>query len=154
MTKTITRQQIAGSQGEAFVREPAHDMGFLFNPYGQPEAGIDGLLELRNSVTGEVKGQLVGAQLKTRDEGAYTAETDTAFEYLLDPRDVEYWRQSNLPVIIVLVQKRRCRPLARVRGGFISTKRKTVSTRARAMPSPIYVFRREMGRLVSPTPRR
>jgi hypothetical protein len=109
MTKTITRQQIAGSQGEAFVREPAHDMGFLFNPYGQPEAGIDGLLELRNSVTGEVKGQLVGAQLKTRDEGAYTAETDTAFEYLLDPRDVEYWRQSNLPVIIVLVQKRRCR---------------------------------------------
>jgi hypothetical protein len=35
MTKTITRQQIAGSQGEAFVRERAHDMGFLFNPYGQ-----------------------------------------------------------------------------------------------------------------------
>jgi hypothetical protein len=103
MTKTITRQQIAGSQGEAFVRERAHDMGFLFNPYGQPEAGIDGLLELRDSVTGEVKGQLVAAQVKTRDDGAYTAETDTAFEYLLDPRDVEYWRQSNLPVIIVLV---------------------------------------------------
>jgi Domain of unknown function (DUF4365) len=41
--------------------------------------------------------------VKTRDEGAYTAETDTAFEYLLDARDVEYWRQSNLPVIIVLV---------------------------------------------------
>jgi len=94
MTKTITRQQIAGSQGEAFVRERAHDMGFLFNPYGQPEAGIDGLLELRDPATGEVKGQLVAAQVKTRDDDAYTAETDTAFEYLLDARDVEYWREG------------------------------------------------------------
>lgn len=103
MTKKITRQQLAGSQGEAFVRERAHNMGFLFNPYGQPEAGIDGLLELRDPATGEVKGQLVAAQVKTRDDGNYTAETDSAFEYLLDSRDVEYWRQSNLPVIIVLV---------------------------------------------------
>ncbi|RWJ32028.1 DUF4365 domain-containing protein [Mesorhizobium sp.] len=103
MTKKITRQQLAGSQGEAFVRERAHDMGFLFNPYGQPEAGIDGLLELRDPATGEVKGQLVAAQVKTRDDGNYTAETDSTFEYLLDSRDVEYWRQSNLPVIIVLV---------------------------------------------------
>lgn len=103
MTKTITRQQIAGSQGEAFVRERAHDMGFLFNPYGQPEAGIDGLLELRDPDTGEVKGQLLAVQVKTRDDGTYTAETETTFEYLLDPRDVEYWRQGNLPTIIVLV---------------------------------------------------
>jgi Domain of unknown function (DUF4365) len=34
---------------------------------------------------------------------AYTAEIDATFEYLLDARDVAYWRQSNLPVIIVLV---------------------------------------------------
>jgi hypothetical protein len=103
MTKTIRREQLAGSQGEALVRERANGMGFLFNPYGQPEAGIDGLLELRDTATGEVKGELVAVQIKTRDDGAYTAETDSSFEYLLDMRDVEYWRQSNLPVIIVLV---------------------------------------------------
>jgi hypothetical protein len=103
MAKTITRQQIAGSQGEAFVRERAHDMGFLFNPYGQPEAGIDGLLELRDPTSGEVSGQLVAVQVKTRDNGTYTAETYAGFEYLLDVRDVDYWRGSNLPVIIVLV---------------------------------------------------
>jgi hypothetical protein len=56
MTKTITRQQLAGSQGEAFVKERANAMGFLFSTYGQPEAGIDGLLELRDPKTGVVSG--------------------------------------------------------------------------------------------------
>ena len=66
MTKTITRQQIAGSQGEAFVRERAHDMGFLFNPYGQPEAGIDGLLELRDPATHRRSGGFLNGSLVTR----------------------------------------------------------------------------------------
>ncbi len=103
MVKTITRQQLAGSQGEAFVRERANAMGFLFSPYGQPEAGIDGLLELRDPVKGEVSGRLVAVQVKTTDDGAYTAESDTGFDYLMDGRDVDYWRGSNLPVIVVLV---------------------------------------------------
>jgi hypothetical protein len=44
MSKKITRQQLAGTQGEAFIKERANAMGFLFNTYGQPETGIDGLL--------------------------------------------------------------------------------------------------------------
>ena len=103
MAKTITRQQLAGTQGEAFVRERANAMGFLFAPYGQPEAGIDGLLELRDPVTGIVSGKLVAAQVKSTDDGRYTAETDGGFEYLLDGRDLEYWKSSNLPVILILV---------------------------------------------------
>ena len=43
MSKKLTRQQIAGTQGEAFVSERAGSMGFLSSPYGPPEAGIDGL---------------------------------------------------------------------------------------------------------------
>src|SRR6266699_4461903 len=104
MSKTITRQQLAGSQGEAFVKERANAIGFLFSPYGQPEAGINGLLELRDPVSGEMTGQLVAVQVKTTDSGAYTAETDGGFEYLMDVKDVEYWRGSNLPVIVVLVR--------------------------------------------------
>lgn len=103
MAKTITRQQLAGSQGEAFVRERANAMGFLFTPYGQPEAGIDGLLELRDPESGAMTGQLVAAQVKATDDGNYTAETDAGFEYLMDTRDVEYWHSGNLPVIVVLV---------------------------------------------------
>src|SRR5260370_3530539 len=79
-------------------------MGFLFSPYGHPEAGIDGLLELRDPLSGEMSGQLVAVQVKTTDDGIYTAETDSSFEYLMDAKDVEYWRGSNLPVIVVLVR--------------------------------------------------
>jgi Domain of unknown function (DUF4365) len=104
MAKTITRQQLAGSQGEALVRERANAMGFLFSPYGALEAGIDGLLELRNLVNGEMSGQLVAVQVKATDDSAYTAENEAGFEYLMDAKDVEYWRGSNLPVIIVLVR--------------------------------------------------
>jgi hypothetical protein len=86
------------------VRERANAMGFLFSPYGQPEAGIDGLLELRDPVSGETSGQLVAVQVKATDDGIYTAETDSGFEYLMDTKDVEYWRGSNLPVIVVLVR--------------------------------------------------
>lgn len=104
MAKTITRQQVAGSQGEAFVRERANRMGFLFSPYGQPEAGIDGLLELRDPINGKMSGQLIAVQVKTTDESTFTTETEAGFEYLMDAKDVEYWRGSNLPVIVVLVR--------------------------------------------------
>jgi len=103
MTKTITRQQLAGSQGEAFIKERANAMGFLFSTYGQPEAGIDGLLELRDPKTGAVGGRLVAVQVKTTDNGSYTADTGNHFEYLMDPEDVPYWRGCSLPVIVVLL---------------------------------------------------
>jgi hypothetical protein len=103
MTKTITRQQLAGSQGEAFVKERANAMGFLFSTYGQPEAGIDGLLELRDPKTGAVGGRLVAVQVKTTDDGSYTADDGNHFEHLMDPQDVAYWSGCNLPVIVVLL---------------------------------------------------
>lgn len=103
MPKKITRQQLAGTQGEAFIKERANAMGFLFSSYGQPEAGIDGLLELRDPTTSIVSGRLVAVQVKTTDDGSYTADDGTTFEYLMDPEDVAYWRGCNLPVIVVLL---------------------------------------------------
>jgi Domain of unknown function (DUF4365) len=103
MSKKITRQQLAGTQGEAFIMERANAMGFLFNTYGQPEAGIDGLLELRDPSTGIMSARLVAVQVKTTDQGSYTADDGQCFEYLMEMEDVEYWRGCNLPVIIVLL---------------------------------------------------
>lgn len=103
MTKTITRQQLAGSEGEAFVRQRANAIGFLYTPYNPPEAGIDGFLEIRDPTTGAVSGRFVAAQVKTKDDGTYTAETDQGFEYLMDSRDLDYWRGSNIPVVVILV---------------------------------------------------
>jgi hypothetical protein len=80
--KTIHQNQITGEHGAALVKLRAHDMGFLYTPYGPVEAGIDGIIELRDSNAGEVGGRLVAVQVKTTENGRYTAETDDAFEYL------------------------------------------------------------------------
>lgn len=103
MSKMITRQQVAGSQGEAFVKERANGMGFLYTPYGPVEAGIDGLLELRDPETGAASGRLIAVQVKTTGDGDYTADDGQSFQYLMNAEDVAYWRESNLPVIVVLV---------------------------------------------------
>lgn len=102
--KTIRQNQITGEHGAALAKLRAHDMGFLYTPYGPVEAGIDGIIELRDSQTGEVGGRLVAVQVKTTEGARYTAETDDAFEYLCEPEDIAYWQQSNVPVIIVLVR--------------------------------------------------
>lgn len=107
MTKTITNAQIIGAQGETFVSTRANAMGFMFSRYGPIEAGIDGFLEIRDPERGSATGQLVAVQVKTREGGSYTAETDSGFEYLMDESDVAYWQGCNLPVIVVLVHLER-----------------------------------------------
>ncbi|MBV8188989.1 MAG: DUF4365 domain-containing protein [Alphaproteobacteria bacterium] len=102
--KTISAAQIIGERGVALAKERAHAMGFLFTPYGPVEAGIDALIELRDTLTGEVGGRLVAVQIKTREDRSYTAETDLAFEFVCDADDVAYWQKASLPVIVVLVR--------------------------------------------------
>jgi cell division inhibitor SulA len=102
--KTISQAQITGERGVAIVKERVHAMGFLFTITGQTEAGIDGFIEIRDAATGRVGGRIIATQVKTTGERRYTAETADRFEYLCDAADVEYWRQSNLPVIIILVR--------------------------------------------------
>lgn len=68
------------------------------------ETGIDGMMELRDPSTHAMLGKWIGVQVKTTEGGKYTAETEVKFEYLLDPADLAYWRQSNLSLIIVLVR--------------------------------------------------
>lgn len=102
--KTIRPNQITGEHGAAIVKARAHAMGFLYTPYGPVEAGIDGIIELRDRRTGEVGGRLVAVQVKTTQEERYTAETEEGFEYLCKPEDITYWQQTNVPVIIVLVR--------------------------------------------------
>lgn len=101
--KTITTQQLIGDQGVAMARKLIGEMGYVFYETGQVEAGIDGLLELRDS-DGTVRAQFLAAQIKARDKGSYVAENDAGFEYLCKPEDFEYWRGSNLPVILILAR--------------------------------------------------
>lgn len=102
--KIITAAQIIGEQGFAIVKERIHEMGYLFTPYGPVEAGIDGIVEIRETSTGQLAGKLVAVQVKTTASGAYSAETEDDFEYLLRPEDFRYWQEANLPVILAIVR--------------------------------------------------
>lgn len=102
--KTISKSQIIGEHGVALAKERTHAMGFLFTPYGPVEAGIDALIELRDPATGQVGARMVAVQIKTREDRAYTAETDEGFEYVCESADVAYWQKASLPVIVVLVR--------------------------------------------------
>ena len=103
MAKTITDAQVTGQRGEEMVAMLAHEMGFIFSHRGQPEAGVDGFLEIRDPVDGRVTGQFVAVQVKTTTAAAYPGETEIGFDYTMREEDVAYWRGTNIPVVIVLV---------------------------------------------------
>lgn len=102
MTKTITQSQLIGELGETAVKKIVLEMGFIYEPRGRLEAGTDGLIELRDRSTGTPLGKLLGVQVKSTSDGKFIRETEQQFEYLLKSEDLRYWRQSNIPVIIVL----------------------------------------------------
>lgn len=102
--KKIHTNLITGEHGAALVKARVHAMGFLYSPYGPVEAGIDGIIEPRDPLTGEVSGCLAAVQIKTTRNDRYTGETEDSFEYLCKPDDIAYWQQVNVPLIIVLVR--------------------------------------------------
>ncbi|WP_164938304.1 DUF4365 domain-containing protein [Bradyrhizobium guangzhouense] len=102
--KKLSQSQLIGERGELLAGERAMSMGFAFDQKGRLETGVDGMLELRDPRTGRTLAKWIGAQVKTTENGRYTREDDSRFEYLIEPDDLNYWRGSNLPVIIVLVR--------------------------------------------------
>ena len=102
MTKKITDSQVLGELGETAVKKLVLEMGMIYEHRGRLEAGIDGLIELRDPSTHAPLGKLLGVQVKSTSAGQYLRETADRFEYLLKPADLTYWHQSNIPVIIVL----------------------------------------------------
>jgi Domain of unknown function (DUF4365) len=101
VAKKITRSALIGDQGIALVHRRAGQLGFVWTQGSNLDAGIDGLLEIRDDVTGVVTNSVIQVQSKAT-EGRFTAETDTTLEFLCDERDLNYWMQGNAPVILVV----------------------------------------------------
>lgn len=105
MPKKVTTNQQTGRTGEVFV-------GYLFQRLGQiwheskSDFGIDCHVELRRVDTGETTNCHIGVQVKAYS-GAFTAETNEAFEFLPSEADVDYWMNGTMPVILVC-----CKPWA------------------------------------------
>jgi hypothetical protein len=99
--KKISKSDIIGDQGIALIHQRVSGMGFLWHPTGL-EAGIDGFIEIRNDETDEVTAHFVLVQSKATNVVRFTAETEISFEYLCDERDLDYWLNSNAPVVIIV----------------------------------------------------
>jgi len=103
MSKTLTMNQITGEMGEAAVRLRFLGIGFQFDSRSRLEAGIDGIAEVMDH--GKPLARMIAVQIKTTAAATYTSETDAGFTYLLRSEDLEYWRGSNLPIIVVLYRQ-------------------------------------------------
>ncbi len=103
MPKKITQNQILGEVGENAVRGRFLHMGFQFDVRSRLEAGIDGIAEVMDK--GRPLARMIAVQVKATYAGRYTSEDADGFSYLLRSEDLDYWRPSNLPVIIVLYRQ-------------------------------------------------
>ncbi len=104
MPKKISQSDIIGQQGINIIEEILLGMGFLWYPTGGVEAGIDGVIEIRDSETGEVTNCIIQVQSKATQKTQLQAETETSFEYRCEERDIDYWLQGNAPVILIVVK--------------------------------------------------
>lgn len=97
--KKIGKRDIIGDQGIALIHQIVSDMEFVWNDI-HLEAGIDGIIEIRDPVTEEVTNNIIQVQSKAT-AGQFIAENDTGFDFYCDEQDLEYWLSGNSPVILV-----------------------------------------------------
>ena len=100
MNKRITASQLVGEIGEKAVGLQFLRIGFQFDGRSRLEAGIDGIAEVMDD--GSPTAKMVAVQVKATENASYSTETAGSFNYRIRASDFEYWRGSNLPVILVL----------------------------------------------------
>ncbi|HZG09103.1 MAG TPA: DUF4365 domain-containing protein [Allosphingosinicella sp.] len=103
MPKLLTPNQIIGEIGENAVRGRFLTMGFQFDGRSRLEAGVDGIAEVMEN--GRPMARMIAVQVKSTTDARYASETDQGFTYLLRPQDLDYWKGSNLPVIVVFYRR-------------------------------------------------
>jgi len=104
MNKILSAQQITGELGATLVKARMLSLGQSFNSTGALDAGIDGYIEIRDVESGEVKAQHIAVQIKTKESGRFSQESDDSFTYICEQRDLDYWLGANLPVLLIAVR--------------------------------------------------
>src|SRR6185436_1299252 len=75
------------------------EMGFVWNPT-HFEAGIDGIIEIRDAAEEDATNFIIQVQSKATEQ-SFVADNGKTFEFVCDERDLEYWLKGNCPVILV-----------------------------------------------------
>ncbi len=102
--KKVTSQSIIGQQGVNHIERIVQKMGYVWRPTPIFDVGIDGEIEIRDPTTGEMTNAIIKVQSKATTR-QFQAETNHSFEYLCEQKDLDYWLQGNVPIILVV-----CRP--------------------------------------------
>jgi hypothetical protein len=98
--KKIDKSAHTGDGAIALIHTRVYEMGFVWHER-KTDAGIDGEIELRNPVTGEVANRMLLVQSKGKGERRFPGENDTTFHFLCSEADVDYWMSAPVPVLLV-----------------------------------------------------
>lgn len=80
-------------------------MGSSWSPTGALDVGIDGFIELFDPVTNHALGKTLAVQ--SRVLATLANETDEGFDYYCAERDLDYWLQGNMPVLLIVSRPER-----------------------------------------------
>jgi len=98
--KKLSDQQLLGERGISLIATKVAEMGFVWRPTATLDTGIDGEIELRDAVTGEMSGLILKVQSKAVSR--FENETSEGFDYSPSRKDVDYWLKHNVPVILIV----------------------------------------------------
>src|SRR2546425_7931861 len=98
--KILHQHSVLGQQGVNLIEKIVLRMGYAWHPSGNLETGIDGIIEIRDPVTGQTTNSIVQVQSKATEKG-FQSETANTLEYSCSDRDIAYWLRGNAPVILI-----------------------------------------------------
>ena len=97
--KKIDKSAHIGDGAIALIHQRVHEMGFVWHER-KTDAGIDGEIELRNPVTGEVANRVLFVQSKGKGL-RFPGENESTFHFLCSDADIDYWMSAPVPVLLV-----------------------------------------------------
>jgi hypothetical protein len=97
--KKYTSQTLTGQKGINLIERVVLEMGFVWTPTNL-DAGIDGIIEIRDTTSGEASNFIIQVQSKATEQDLF-GNNGNSFDYVCDERDLDYWLKGNCPVILV-----------------------------------------------------
>src|SRR6266849_6244018 len=99
MPKHFNPRRRVSNQGVMFVQRTVDEMDCVWRPTPNDDVGIDGEIELGKD--GVATGFLIKVQVKSGRSYIANPKGQT-FDFLADRDDLAYWKEANLPVILVV----------------------------------------------------
>jgi Domain of unknown function (DUF4365) len=99
--KRVTENDLLGQRGINPIERIVQEIGFVWNPTGPHDAGLDGSIEIRDPATGEITNSMLFVQNKAGDS-YFRTETEETFEFICKNRDLDYWLGANAHVIVIV----------------------------------------------------